>query len=86
MTFPHLRATLLELLPGVPHRARRNEIERLAFFATGRPGFAAGGAMFVHLRLMREHGGWFGTDDRIELRYALELDVRAYMRRLEASL
>jgi hypothetical protein len=77
LTFTHLRQALKELLPGKQHKARRRAIEELALFATGRPAFTAGGAMFVHLRIMREHGGWFGTDERLDLRYAIERDLTA---------
>jgi hypothetical protein len=78
LTFSYLRQALKELLPGKQHKARRRAIEDLALFASRRPGFSAGGAsaaMFVHLRIMREHGGWFGTDERVDLRYAIERDL-----------
>lgn len=76
MTFAHLHQALKELLPGKQHKARRRAIEELALFATGRPPFVAGGAMFVHLRIMREHGGWFLDDQRLDLRIAIERDLR----------
>jgi len=33
--------------------------------------------MFVHLRIMREHGGWFDDEQRLDLRVAIERDLRA---------